>query len=408
MGIIRTYLKVFNIDGNYEEDFIEISRDVLSVGDIQRGVDNTEFDVGVVKNSSLKLRLRNDTGKYSDVGDFQSIFNFSRKNSIIRVDYSRNVTPLIAGFFEPGKKPLDKTVTLFEGLINDVTSASDIESQFADFTVLGYESVLSEIEVPFASIGSTDSYKDVLSKCLDMPPFRDLVSFNVLNINPGLSISIDTKVFLENKTVGEVLPRLLLDSGSVFYIKDGNAIISSREPTVDLKRTFYGQSSIDGIEDILNIPVYRDGVNRVKNFWRWKDTSLRALDSTSISVYGAQVKELESQLIEASSTVKIQSILDEYRDDFRDPKIELDLITPMNTDTIDLQILDRVKIDYPTVYEAPDGSVIARYGLSIYGENRYPFGRWNLVIDPDQVAFKIINEKLSPRNKTITFKLREI
>lgn len=408
MGQIRTFLKVFDASGDYVSEFLDISEDVLDVGDIQIGIDNTEYDVGSVKNSSLKIKLRNDTGKYSDIDDFLSIFEFSRKNSIVRVEYRKNVDPLIAGFFLPGQKPLDNNIVIFEGLLNEVTSSSDIKNQFANFTVLGYESVLGETQVPYSSITGTDDYQDIMFACLNQAPFNELVTVNIVNINPGLDIAIDSRDDLENKNVGEVLARLLLDTASVFYIKDGMAIVSNREPTVELKRTFYGQSAIEGVEDILNIPTYRDGVNRVKNFWRWRDTSLKSEDTTSIGIYGSQVRELESALINSASTTKIQSILDDYKDSFKDQKVELDLVVPMKTQYLDLQILDRVKVDYPTVYEAPDGSVIARYGLSVYGEDRYPNGRWNLVIDPDQLAFKIINEKLSPKNKTITFKLREI
>ena len=56
------------------------------------------------------------------------------------------------------------------------------------------------------------------------------------------------------------------------------------------------------------------------------------------------------QIDEITNTGKRQSILDEQRDQFKDKKQEFDLTTFVNYDNLELQILDRVNVDYPTVF----------------------------------------------------------
>lgn len=404
----RVYIKPFDDDGNYLADYIEVTADVASLGSPKQGIDNTEFDVGVVKNSGFNITLRNDHGLYSDVAELRSIFRTTRKNTLIKITWDIRDYDLICGFFQCGYEPLGGEYLVFEGLINEVTSVADIAAQQATFSILGYESLLNEIAVPFDSISNGDLFSDILYAMLNQTPFTDHVTVDVANINPSNDLAIDSKASLENKTVGQVLKNILLGANSVLYLKNNTVYVVEREPDGSVLKTFHGQASRD-LEDILNIPKFRDGMNRVFNTWQWDEVdNIVARDTSSISRNGIVPKKMKLDLIDGTSTIKIQSILDANRDEFSHPKIELELETPVWYDTLALNILDKVNIEYPTIFIPWDGGDLPRYGIDIYdGTARYPYEQWALTI-PAETEFKIMNRKVDIKKQTITFGLREV
>lgn len=407
MSRYRVYVKPFLDDGTYAADFQEITKDVVSVGDPKQAIDNTDFDVGVIKSSGMNIVLRNDHGLYSGEETLRSIFRYSRKNSIIKVTWDYRDYDLIAGFFTAGSEPLGGEYELFRGLINDITSASDIKKQQATFTVLGFETLLDEIEVPFSTINNGDLLSSVIYKCLNQAPFTTSITVSALNISLGTDVAIDDKTNLENKTVGQVLKNILLAGNAVLYIKNLTVYVTSRTPSATVAKTFYGQASNLGIENIINIPKIRDGLNRVFNLWTWKDTSTDVRDTTSLTHYGVRPKDMSLDLINDGSTSKITTILTANKTEFAFPKIELDLEVALDYETAALNILDRVAIDYPTVAIPYDGGELPRYGLVKYGEVRYPYTQWTLTIDIS-TNFKIMNRKVNIKKQTMSFGLREI
>jgi hypothetical protein len=409
LGAVRVYVLPFINDFEYSSEWLEITEDVISVGDIQMGVDNAEFDIGTVRNSSVKVTLRNDNGRYTASDNLKSIFRFKRKDVLSRITFDRRAKPLRCGFFLPGREILSEEILLFDGVIREIDTKSGIKAQQIEIGVMGFESLLDSQPVPYSSVNGSGTYAQAIYTCLNTPPFNALVSVDPSKIVTGLpSLELDTKVELENKTIGEILSGLLLDSKSVFFLRNGEAIVSPRTATDDVKKEFFGQASVSGIENILDIPNYRDGVNRVKNYWTWAETVALQQDSSSVSTYGVQKKELSSETILTTSTSKINSILASYLTDFRDPRRELELLTPLDPSTISLNILDKVTVDYPTVYVPADNNVLPRYGLDAYGFSRYPFGKWDLQIDPQTTSFKIMGKKISTSRNIVTLRLREI
>lgn len=404
----RVYIKPFDDDGEYQSDWTEVTSDVIELGSPKQGIDNTEFDVGVIKNSGFNITLRNDHGHYSEVNILTSIFRFTRKNTLIKITWDIRDYDLVCGFFQCGREPLGGEYLVFTGVINEVTSVSNIQYQQAVFSVLGFDSLLNEIDVPYSSINNGDTLSAMLYAMINQAPFTDHVSVSLSNITPGTDLAIDDKSSLENKTVGKVLKNILLAAQSVLFIKDGTVFVTDRTASEGTAFTFYGQAS-DRIENIISVPKYRDGMNRVFNHWIWTDVpAVVARDLTSITRYGTLEKEIKCELISDSSTSKIQTILNANRDEFSFPKRELDVETPIWYGTLALNILDRVVIDYPTVYIAADGGDIPRYDLAhIYdGTVRYPFEQWSLTIGTE-TDFKIVGKKIDVKKHTITFSLRE-
>ena len=401
----RVYIKPFDVSGDYESSFTNITKDTLKVSKIQQELDNTEYDIGIYRNSSLKLTLRNDHGRYLNVESSKSIFNFKRADSIFKVTWDRNSTPLICGFLHCGNFMLGKEVDLYEGLLTDVSGTSNIDDQEISFNILGYESLFSRVEVPYATISNGDLTSSVIYDCLNQSKITDLLTVDAGNISLSTDQTIDDKSSLENETVEDALAELLKISNSVLYIKDKTIYVQARTPSASVQYNFYGQASNNGIENVINIKNYRDGVNRLYNYFTWEDTNLVQSDSTSINLFGIYKKTISSDLI--TDTTKRNNILSDYLAEFKDIKAELELETKLDLSTYSLFQLDKVTIDYPTVYFSADDNAVPRYGLATYGSATYPFGQYSLTIT-DDVEFKILSRSINIEKNTVTFKLREV
>jgi len=405
----RVYIKPFVSPGVYAEEYTDISSDVISIGSISRSLDNSTYDIGIFKTSGVNIKLRNDHGKYSAADTEKSIFSDKRQDSLIQITWDVRSTFSKAGFFKCGDGPLSSEVVIFDGLLSEISSIASIDDQDISFRFAGFDSLLSRVEVPFSSISNGDTFSGVIYTMLNQSPITDYLTVDQANIVCAVDEGIDDKSNLENKTVREALDSgdLLLAASSVLYIQDGVIYVQSREETVDSQYTFFGQASINGIENIIDIKNFRDGINRVFNFVKWQDTALKSTDATSIAKYGVQQIELSVDVISDASTSKIQNILDEIKNDFRDPKIEFELETSINNQVIELMMKDKVLVDYPTVYRSADENVIPRYGLSAYGQARYPVGQYSLVINAQTTSFKIMAITINPSKDTMIFNLRE-
>ena len=407
MSRTRVYIKPFDESGSYASDFTEITRDVLKIGEIKQALDNTEYDVGVFRNSNFSIALRNDHGLYSEADNLKSIFKTKRVDTQVKVTWDRRNSDLRCGFFKPGEEVLGEEITLFEGLLTDVAGVSNIIEQDISFTVLGFESLLDRTEFPYSDVSNGDNISDILYAALNQTMITDLLTVDSSNISVGIDTAIDDKEDLENTTVKEAFDDLLILSNSVLYVKDRTIFIKPRTVNSTLEHTFYGPASINGIENIVDVKNYRDGVNRVRNYWTWKDASIKSTDADSVTKFGVQKKEIDSSLISVTSTTKISNILGSLKDEFSSAKTELEIIAPMKKKTLDLFLLDKVNVDYPTVYFPADENPLPRYGQNVYEGARYPFGQWSLKIDPVD-RFKIMSVGLKPTEDLITFKLRKV
>lgn len=409
MPRFRVYLKPFNEEGNYVDDYIEVTDDVIKLGKIEVAIDNDEYNVGVVRNTPIELILRNDYGLYDLNNTLRTIFRTKVKNTLVRITWDVVDQPLICGFFLPGTTPLGNEVEVFNGVINDLSSDSDIDKQIVKLRVMSKDNIIGDIETPYSSITNGDNLSDILYTVLNQPPFNQLVTVDASNINVGQDTTIDDKSSWESTTVDEILRDILLATNSVLYIKNDIVYVSDRTPGVSLAYTFYGQASDQGIENILHIGKIKNGLNRMFNFWTWQDTVLVSKDDTSIDLYGVRKKIMDLGVINTSSTSKINTILDANRVEFATPVMEFDLETPINYDRLELDLLDKIAIDYPTVHVPFDNNPLPRYDLGdVYdGTARYPYSQWSLTID-DQRRFKIINKTIDVDKQILVFKMREI
>lgn len=411
MARFRVYIKTFESVGVYESDFIEVTNDVIKLSPITQSLDNSEYDVGIFKNDSFKLVIRNDHGRYSGPEVLTTIFKYKRAESIVKVTYDQADFEPIAGFFTGGTL-LSNEVTIFEGLLQELPSTSPIIEQVIDFTVLGFESLFEKENFPTFTPGDglNANISDAIYLALNQTSITNLLTVDAGNINVGADNTTDTWDPFINKSVKKCLTDFLFLTNSVLYINNRTVYVTSREESASFQYYFYGMASKNGRENILDIQKYRDGLNRTFNYWIWPDSdnNLFARDVTSIERYGILRKEISSPVINLDSDSKIQAILNTNRTEFAFPKVEFDLVTPINYETLALYFLDKVSIDHPTISEAVDGGILPVYGIDTYdGVAKYPYPLWSIIIDPVD-GFKILSRKIDPVKHTIIFGLRKV
>lgn len=150
----RVYLKIFDDSGNYQNNWIEVTDDVEldSLGTVDQSLDNTNYNIGIYRNSNFQVTFRNDSGRYSDVGQPESMFRFTRTNSLFKITWQGNSDRLECGFFQAGNTALAPEIEIFTGLLSDKSTTMDLQTQELQFDVLGRETVLTTVNVPVSAI----------------------------------------------------------------------------------------------------------------------------------------------------------------------------------------------------------------------------------------------------------------
>lgn len=407
MSRFRAYLQPFDDNGNLT-DFVEVTEDVdlQSISDISVKIDNDEYDVGLFNFNSFSVKFRNEHGRYSEVGNSTSIFKFRRAGTPFKLTWQVSDDFTECGIAVAGKSKLTPEVDVLTGVLNDEATRLSISTQQITFRVLTSDSIFSAVETPFGSISVSDLYSDIIFTVLNQTEITDILTIDVANINVGLDLAVDDVAKFENTTVKEALDRLLFQSNSVLYIKDQTVFVSSRDGGAESEKTFTGQGSNKGIEDIVRIEQVSSGLNSTFNFWTWRDTTLKSEDASSITSNGIKKKEISFD--EITDSGKRQQVLDAQKTEFANRKQELQLTTFLDYENLALKLLDQVRVDYPTVYyPAEAGGELPIYGVSRYGEANYPESEISITIS-DLTPFKIMGINIRTKDQTMTFKLKEM
>ncbi|AHZ84641.1 hypothetical protein Bb109J_c1951 [Bdellovibrio bacteriovorus] len=408
MSLFRAFIAPISENGQSHEPWVEVTDDVdfESMGNIQQRIEGSDYDVGVFTFSQFVVTLRNDHGLYSDGTMQRSIFFGKRSESLFRLIWQKQDFPSVAGSIMAGQFISGNTeFPVFEGILKDEAAQMNISDQKVNFMVLGKEAALSREIVPFGEISAGVSHKDLIFKCLNQPFITKYFSVDLANINPMLNLQIDVVDDFENKTVDEAMKLLLRSSNSVLFVKDGAVVVRGRDASPEVKFQFFGQASNKGVENVIDIRDVRTGIHRTFNFWTWADTEVVASDISSVAEFGIIKKKEEFKYI--TNATKQSTILSVLKEEFKNPKMEFKVLTPITTDSILLFLLDRVKVDYPTVYFTEPGENIPIYGIARYGEARYPFGEFSLQISPLE-EFKILNRSVNVKDQYIELTLRGV
>jgi len=165
MSRVRVYFTPFDANGNYDDE-VEVTRDVISVGKISEVLDNTDLELGIFRVSDTMLKLRNEKGRYSEVGSDNSIFITRRARSRVRITWDFADRDVCVGFVNvPFVLPVE--VTIYKGLLDDRASKSDIDDQDINFRVFGLQNLFTGVDVPFSAItaGVDNVFLEINRRC---------------------------------------------------------------------------------------------------------------------------------------------------------------------------------------------------------------------------------------------------
>jgi len=408
MSRFKAYIKPFDTNGDYVDDYIDVTGDVdfNSFSTLSQKIDNSSYNVGIFNFNSINLKLRNEHGHYEDVNTPNTIFSFKRTDSKFKLTWSIGDDITQCGNAICGAVPANLEVDVYKGLLNDESFASDISNQKVTFKVLGLESILRRVDVEDVTITAGQTFSTILLNVLNQTPITDLLTVSGANISVGTDQVIDSAADFTGKTVKESLDELLKLSNAILYIENDVIIITPRVESATLDYTFFGQASVNGTESIQNLSAIKSGLDRTFNFWQWQDTPLSpVIDPSSKTTYGVRKNSISGGSITYSG--KRTAILTNLKDEFKNPKREFDLTTILDYTTLELFILNKVQVDYPTPYSPPEGDITPLFGVAIFGISRFPYGEFGITISEDD-RFKIMGRKINIKDQLITFSLREI
>lgn len=390
-------------------DFVEITSDALesSVRNLNQKLSSNEYDIGSIKFNEIKLVLDNQKGKYSEAINPVSIFNFKRDQTILKIEWDRNIEGAYCGNFECGLTFLSQPIEIYRGLLEDNSSKFDAETQSQTFTFLGLESIIGKTQIDFSALDVNDDFNTTIYNILNQDAITKTLTVDQANIDVALNLVPDDIGFLEDKTCLEGLNEILLLAGSILYVDSTTIYVKDRSVSDDLKFTFYGPSSDLGIENIHDISAFTLGQNRTFNFFKWRDTNNKQSFVDSIDNFGYRPKEIASDILTDSG--KQLQVLNYLLTEFGFPKKELEIIVPLTTEILEnIFFLDKIKIDYPADYRVEsEETLVARYGSATYGSSRYLQAISSLIIDVS-TDWKVLNRKLDIKNHKVTLRVREV
>lgn len=418
MARIRVYIQPFNDTKTYSGTWVEVTRDVKwsGIGTISYKLDNSDYDVGIFTNASLSLTLINNSGKYSDVGSIENpIFKYKRADSLVKITYDEANYDFYAGVTDYGimstGEMCGSETTIFTGLLNDDSTTMQLQNYNITFNVLGYESILDRAITPdWVSSPPADNKCSTLIKAIlnaaNAAMTQSVLTIDNTKINPGNDVSFDDLSKFAQKTCKSSLRDILLAANSVMYLSGSTPIVSARTESTALKYNFYGPGSTSGPENILNIRDIRNGLNRTFNYVTWgagASGALSSQDASSITAYGARSKDINISGI-TNGTTK-QSVIDNIKNEFKNPKQEFILDTPLKTDRFALSLLDKCSIDYPLVPISTE--TLALYDVAVYGVDQYPIVVSQFQIYPTDY-YKILSFDINLISNMMSLTMRKI
>lgn len=401
----KVYIQPFTDFGIYSGVWQDVTKyvDFSSLGSVASSLDNTDYDIGVYRNSNFKLTLNNKDGSFSDVDNPKSIFKYKRSNSLCRVTWEIDPDS-VDGYAIADRSFLSEEQDIFIGLLSDESLVLDLDTQQVSFNVLGRESIFLSTLVPFATVSNGMLLSTVLYAVLNQPSITSLLTVSQVNIVPGIDYTIDSIASLQNQSVQEGLNNLLLATNSVLYIANNTLYITARTPTADVKFNFYGQASTLGRENIQNLKNIKNGLAKVFNYFTWNNTTLAVQDSASVTRYGARTKALNFEFV--VDTTKRQNVMNSLLSEFANPKQEFDIYTSLNYSSLAIPLLGRCSIDYPSIF-IESGVPIPICGLAVAGVDILPKSLWSFIV-PATDNYKLIGKSLNIKTGIYTFRMRLI
>lgn len=390
----RTYLSEIDVSDRIK---------MTGIGSIRRSIDAADYDIGVFTFSDLELVGLNFNGYFNEE-DSRSIFPSGRDLCKVRVVFE-NVEMVRNSSGTVLSETITDTVT-FRGLINEEGTRLDLTTETIRFKVLSRDSVLRTTKISSGVVVSGMSFKQALEAILNVPRITSVLNFDADNIQPKLNLTIDEGDFFDDKSVKEALDKLLFASNSVLLIEDiGDIIVKSRDPlTTRPLVSLYSKNDLHRRENVIDITAYNQGKQRM--FTSVVINDFERSNSAFVQTFGLRQKKFDLDFI--TDSFKAQTIADELVDEFKTPKIELNVkVSTELSKTI--QLLDRVSVNYPLRTKPIAGTFLPIIGVTVLGDSEMPLPEvFGSIEIPARFAFKVIEIEDNPEKFTSILKLRQM
>lgn len=409
MGLTRYkvfFTPLMNADDNEYGDEIDVSDriDIGGIGSIKKGIDASDYNIGVFYFSDLTLNGYNKDGYFNDNDDSRSIFTSLRDRCKVRVVFSNTtVTRSSTGLVTDHEE--EQTIT-FRGIINEEATRIDPTNDKITFKVLSRDSVLRTTNVSSGVIANGALAATAMFNILNVPRITSVLNIDQADISPDYNFTIDDGSYFNEKSVKEALDLLLAASNSILFINDaGDVFVRSRdEDTTNPIVLLFGKSDLYARENIIDIKSYNTGVHRTFTSVLINDTTVT--DEDFAATYGFRQKEVEFPFI-TTLTTELE-IGNRLVDEFKVPKIEMQVRVPTRISKA-LLPLDRVSINFPLRVKPIEGTFLPIVGVAQVDDDDTPlpnvFGSLKI---PMNYGFKVLEIEDSPKDFTSTIKLRQI
>lgn len=373
-------------------DAVDVSDRVKlkGINAIKKSLDSADYGVGIFTYSDITVTASNADGYFNNVMDSRSIF-----------PYSRDLAKVIVTFFQD----VDKETITFRGLINDEATKVVPKTEEISFRVLSKDSVIRQEEVQEGAIANGVTVQEALFQILNTDLIKKVLTVDIENINPAYNATVDDGSAFDNLDAREAIGQLLIASNSILIIdEDDNVIVKSRDENMDKEPLkLYGAGDLRGRENIIDLPNYNTGLQRVFNSITLNDVVFQ--NDLSVLTFGTRKKDISLDWV--TNSTNRTNIGNAILNEFKYPKIELEVKIPTEI-AKEYELLDRVSINFP--YKLfPTSQFLPICGAFDAGDTDYLLPKivGAVKIEP-RVGFKIIEMTEDPKSFTTVLKLREI
>jgi hypothetical protein len=301
--IRRCFIKRRRTNGVYEPDWILISQidginTVSKWGSYSIKTEETETgDIGEFSISQLTMEFKNEDGKFNWENDNRSLWYgyLNRKFTKIRIE---------TAYFDFDLGAEYGNTVIFEGLIDKVTGG---DNQKASVVCIGYQDVLHKIDIRSAWSGVvplTIMAGELVALMLGNP--RVMEFFEVGSVNLGVDYKIKVRegnTFLLTLTFWHNLKMICKKSSSIPLIIGNKLYVQDASAGGELPIVFNGVGSGQNI-DIYKIDQNQEGADKVRVWWKVKDTSIEAKSTDPILLLKYLDSPEEVDLSEVDTTTE--------------------------------------------------------------------------------------------------------
>jgi hypothetical protein len=377
-------------------DTIDITQDIdvsdfvteSGIGKIKNEIDNGDYEFGIFSFGDISLTLINYDGRFNDESSAGTIFKWRRDLAKVKVTFVNNQgTANIA----------------FEGIINDAATRQDFNAGTVKVKVLSLSSIFRTTKISGGLITNGLLFSDAIKNILNITDIRAILNYDESKVSVGIDRAVDVGSIFDGKTVKEGLNNLLLASNSILYIDDTNTVnVSTRAENINSQiASYYGGNDLFGRENVLSIKNFNNGLHRMFNNIIINGQSSE--NNISINSYGIRQKSISLDFITNNQTAFI--IADAIINEFSIPKVEME-ITVRTQIANTISLLQLVLVNIGNLLRPANGDkFFPIYGVSKYGESKYPHTLANVPIRPIDI-FKVIGIYKKPNAFTTTLKLR--